>query len=195
MTSVLAGCFCAAPCTASARRTCADWIGADWILKLLLRSAGTAEKSGPDSDDDEFWPGQGVERSTSSVLQTRSGNAHGQSKGAKYRRVPSCKYPYPSSNVCGTALGRLVGEEPHLVCRKVPSTVKKPGIRRKTCDHDMEMQACAGVSQAERCEQGHRHDGREQPHGGSGAPREPPASPHEQRFCTFLLAKLLRFAC
>lgn len=47
--------------------------------------AGAAEKSGPDSDDDEFWPGQGVERSTSSVLQTRSGNAHGQSKGAKYR--------------------------------------------------------------------------------------------------------------
>lgn len=46
-----------------------------------------AGKTAPDSDDDDFWPGQGVERSTSSVLQTRSGNAQGQSKGAKYRRV------------------------------------------------------------------------------------------------------------
>ncbi len=57
-------------------------------LRPLLCSADAAEKKGPDSDDEEFWPGQGVQRSTSSVLQTRSGNAHGQSKGAKYRCDP-----------------------------------------------------------------------------------------------------------
>ena len=51
--------------------------------------ADSARKSAPDSDDDEYWPGQGVERSTSSVLQTRSGNAHAQSKGAKYRHAPN----------------------------------------------------------------------------------------------------------
>ncbi|CAK0735032.1 hypothetical protein CVIRNUC_000518 [Coccomyxa viridis] len=40
-----------------------------------------------DSDDDEYWPGHHVERTTSSMLQTRRGNSYGQSKGAKYRRA------------------------------------------------------------------------------------------------------------
>ena len=56
-------------------------------LHVLTCDAEAAKKSGPDSDDDEYWPGHGVERSTSSVLQTRSGNARGQSKGAKYRHA------------------------------------------------------------------------------------------------------------
>ncbi len=46
------------------------------------------------------------------------------------------------------------------------------------------MQACTGVCQAERCEQGHRHDGREQPHGGSGASREPPAHSMDVSLCS-----------
>lgn len=62
-------------------------------VKPTCRGADSARKSAPDSDDDEYWPGQGVERSTSSVLQTRSGNAHGQSKGAKYRHVPPRSNP------------------------------------------------------------------------------------------------------
>ena len=60
------------------------------ILDTWRRAACHAEMNKSkeiDSDDDEYWPGHHVERTTSSMLQTRRGNSYGQSRGVKYRHA------------------------------------------------------------------------------------------------------------